>query len=66
MTNRLPKHLHDAVTAAARAMEFLGGLDEEAYRSNALVRSAVVETVRIDVPRLKAQLEAELARFPVP
>jgi uncharacterized protein with HEPN domain len=114
MTNRLPKHLHDALTAARRAGEFLGERDEEAYRTNVLVRSAVErqveilgearkraldeapelreripelalaiglrnrlihgydrvnsavvrDTVRHDLPRLRAQLETELARFP--
>ncbi|MCG3190248.1 MAG: hypothetical protein LKCHEGNO_02891 [Burkholderiaceae bacterium] len=115
MTSRLPKHLHDALTAARRAAEFLGELDLEAYRTNALVRSAVerqleivgeagkrvldeapelrarlpelelaiglrnrlihgydrvlhgvvVDTVRLDLPKLRAALEAELKRFPL-
>ena len=116
MTNRLPKHLHDALSAARRAGEFLADLDADAYRANALVRSAVerqleilgeackrapddepglsarlpdmglavglrnrlihgydkvidavvVNTVRHDLPRLRAALEAELKRFPLP
>lgn len=116
MTSRLPKHLHDALTAARRAREFLGELDADAYSANVLVRSAVerqleilgeaskraldeapelrdrapdlalaiglrnrlihgydrvvdnvvVATVRGDLPRLQAWLEAELARFPLP
>ncbi len=116
MTSRLPKHLHDALTAAQRAREFLGPLDADGYRVNALVRSAVerqleilgeacrravdeepdlrerapdmtvaiglrnhlihgydrivdavvVDTVRRDLPRLQAWIEAELTRFPLP
>lgn len=47
MTNRLPKHLHDALTAARRAGEFLGDLDVEGYRANALVRSAVERQLEV-------------------
>ena len=47
MTNRLPKHLHDALTAARRAEEFLGGLDADGYRTNVLVRSAVERQLEI-------------------
>lgn len=47
MTNRLPKHLHDALTAARRAREFLGELDADAYRANVLVRSAVERQLEI-------------------
>lgn len=47
MTNRLPKHLHDALTAARRAAEFLGGLDLDGYRANVLVRSAVERQLEI-------------------
>jgi uncharacterized protein with HEPN domain len=47
MTNRLPKHLHDALTAARLAQEFLGELDADAYRSNLLVRSAVERQMEI-------------------
>ena len=115
MTNRLPKHLHDALLAARRAEEFLGGLDADGYLTNVLVRSAVerqleilgeackraldqapelrdrlpdlglaiglrnqlihgydrvvapviVDTVRRDLPRLRALLEVELKRFPL-
>lgn len=116
MTNRLPTHLHDALTAARRAGEFLGDRDLEVYRADLLVRSAVerqleilgeackraldeapaladrlpdmrlaiglrnrlihgydrvlnavvVNTVRHDLPRLAAALEAELQQFPPP
>ncbi len=72
MTNRLPKHLHDALTAARRACEFLGEIDADGYRANVLVRSAVerqlemVNTVRHDLPRLQGWLQAELFRFPLP
>jgi len=47
MMNRLPKHLHDALTAVRRAREFLGGLDADAYSTNALVRSAVERQLEI-------------------
>ena len=47
MTNRLPKHLHDALTAARRACEFLGHIDAEGYRANVLVRSAVERQLEI-------------------
>jgi uncharacterized protein with HEPN domain len=47
MTNRLPKHLHDALTAAGRARQFLGELDADAYRGNLLVRSAVERQLEI-------------------
>lgn len=47
MTNRLPKHLHDALTAARRAEGFLGGLDADGYRTNVLVRSAVERQLEI-------------------
>jgi len=43
----LPKHLHDALTAARRAREFLGELDADAYRGNVLVRSAVERQLEI-------------------
>jgi uncharacterized protein with HEPN domain len=116
MINRLPKHLHDALTATRRAQDFLGGLDADTYAANVLVRSAierqleilgeackraldempalrdrmpdmvlaiglrnrlihgydrvvdavVVATVQHDLPRLQSELEAELARYPVP
>lgn len=45
--NRLPKHLHDAVTAAQRAREFLGNLDADAYGADVLVRSAVERQLEI-------------------
>lgn len=47
MTNRLPKHLHDALLAARRAAEFLGGLDAAGYQSHALERSAVERQLEI-------------------
>jgi len=47
MTSRLPKHLHDAVSAARRAREFLGPLDADGYRANVLVRSAVERQLEI-------------------
>ncbi len=45
--NRLPKHLHDALTAAQRARAFLGDLDADAYGVNVLVRSAVERQLEI-------------------
>lgn len=47
MSSRLPKHLHDALTAATRAVSFLQGLDERAYAENLLVRSAVERQLEI-------------------
>lgn len=47
MTKRLPKHLHDALTASRRASEFLGELDADAYGGNVLVRSAVERQLEI-------------------
>jgi uncharacterized protein with HEPN domain len=47
MTSRLPKHLHDAVTAARRAVAFLGDLDADGYRADLLVRSAVERQMEI-------------------
>lgn len=47
MTTRLPKHLHDALSAARRARAFLGGLDVDAYRANELVRSAVERQLEV-------------------
>ncbi|MFZ2648744.1 MAG: HepT-like ribonuclease domain-containing protein [Burkholderiaceae bacterium] len=47
MPNRLPKHLHDALTAAQLAMEFMNGFDAEGYAANALVRSAIERQLEI-------------------
>ncbi len=47
MTNRLPKHLHDALSAVRRAREFLGERDSADYAANALVRSAVERQLEI-------------------
>lgn len=68
MTNRLPKHLHDALAAAQRAEQFLGALDVDGYRANVLVRSAVERQLEIlgeackrvldDAPGLKTQAPA--------
>lgn len=66
MPPRLPKHLHDAVTAADLAVEFARGLDTMAYASNVLVRSAVERQLEIlgeacrraldDAPDLREQI----------
>ncbi|MBE7417201.1 MAG: DUF86 domain-containing protein [Ideonella sp.] len=61
MTNRLPKHLHDALTAARRATEFLGVLDLDSYRANALVRSAVERQLEILGEAGKRALDEESA-----
>ncbi len=47
MSNRLPKHLHDALAAARLAMEFLRGVDADGHAANALVRSAVERQLEI-------------------
>lgn len=47
MTNRLPKHLFDALAAIRLALEFSAGVSFEAYRSNALIRSAVERQLEI-------------------
>ncbi len=47
MSSRLPKHLHDALTAACQAMEFVGSLDAAGYAVSALVRSAVERQLEI-------------------
>jgi uncharacterized protein with HEPN domain len=41
MSARRNKHLLDALAAAEAALQFLAGLDAQAYASNLLVRSAV-------------------------
>ena len=47
MTNRLPKHLFDALTAVRLAREFSAGVSFAAYEANALVRSAVERQLEI-------------------
>lgn len=47
MSERLPKHLHDALAAARLAMEFVGDADLAAYSANALLRSAVERQLEI-------------------
>jgi uncharacterized protein with HEPN domain len=47
MTNRLPKHLFDAVAAGRLALQFRGSLAPEAYAANTLVRSAVERQLEI-------------------
>jgi hypothetical protein len=41
MSERLPKHLYDALQAARFASEFLGTTPVEDYAANLLLRSAV-------------------------
>lgn len=47
MSTRLPKHLDDALHAAGLALQFLAGHSLEAYRADALLRSAVERQVEI-------------------
>jgi uncharacterized protein with HEPN domain len=47
MTNRLPKHLFDAVAAGRLALRFRGSLALEAYAADVLVRSAVERQLEI-------------------
>ena len=41
MSSRLPKHLHDAVTAARLAVGFIAGTADQEYLANVMLRSAV-------------------------
>jgi len=47
MPSRLPKHLHDALTAAEHALAFAGAIAPTAYAANLLVRSAVERQLEI-------------------
>lgn len=47
MSSRLPKHLHDALTAAQLAAGFLSGFDLARYAADPLVRSAVERQLEI-------------------
>lgn len=47
MSSRLPKHLHDALGAARRAVSFIVGVDDAAYVADVLVRSAVERQLEI-------------------
>lgn len=47
MSNRLPKHLFDALTAVRLAQEFSSGLSFESFGSNVLVRSAIERQLEI-------------------
>lgn len=47
MSERLPKHLDDALYAARSALRFLGGRTLEQYRAEDLLRSAVERQVEI-------------------
>ena len=47
MTNRLAKHLFDALTAVRLAREFSAGLSFAGYEANTLVRSAVERQLEI-------------------
>lgn len=47
MSTRLPKHLHDGVTAARLAVDFCRHMDATAFGANLLVRSAVERQLEI-------------------
>lgn len=47
MSDRLRKHLHDGLTAARRAIEYLGGATLTDYSANGLARSAVERQLEI-------------------
>ena len=68
MSSRLPKHLHDALTAACQAMEFVGSLDAAgcAVSAHRVEHAIVFEMVKRDSPFLAQRLKAELAQYPVP
>ena len=66
MSDRLPKHLDDALYAARLALTFLAGRSLEQYRGDELLRSAVERQVEIvgeacrraieDTPALRERL----------
>jgi uncharacterized protein with HEPN domain len=66
MSERLPKHLDDALHAARLAVGFLGGKSVDEYLIDVLLRSAVERQVEIvgeacrraleDTPELRARL----------
>ena len=66
MSERLPKHLYDALQAARLASEFLGETPFDEYAANLLLRSAVERQLEIlgeacwrilqEAPHLKTQL----------
>ncbi len=47
MSERLRKHLHDALTAAKRAVEYLGTASLQGYRASGITRSAVERQLEI-------------------
>lgn len=47
MSTRLPKHLHDGLSAALLAVDFCRGMDSDAFAANVLVRSAVERQLEI-------------------
>lgn len=47
MSSRLPKHLHDALTAARLAVQFVGLRSDEDYKADVLVRSGVERQLEI-------------------
>ncbi len=47
MSERLPKHLDDALHAAGQALRFMGGRSLEQYRAEDLIRSAVERQLEI-------------------
>ena len=47
MSTRLPKHLHDGMTAARLAVDFCRHMDATAFGANLLVRSAVERQLEI-------------------
>ena len=66
MSERLPKHLDDALYAAGLALKFVAGQTLETYRADVLLRSAVERQVEIvgeacrralaDTPALRERL----------
>jgi uncharacterized protein with HEPN domain len=61
MPNRLPKHPHDALTAAQLAAGFLYGFDLERYAADTLVRSAVERQLEILGEACRRALDEEPA-----
>jgi uncharacterized protein with HEPN domain len=61
MSERLPKHLHDALRAARLALDFLRDTELAAYEANALLRSAIERQVEIVGEACRRALDDEPA-----
>lgn len=59
MSLRLPKHLHDALTACERAQEFCSGLTFADYARNRMAQSAVERQLEILGEAFRRALDEE-------